>query len=853
MVYLVSPMVSTITSPSHQGLGQGLEYGFLLLVHMICADEQLHIRETEALEELAERAEINGATHQAMEAILGSDDHISVAEVITSVPTDRRWETLRQVVAIAYIDGFFAPQEHRLFQQIVRQWQLDLEAVQKLLLDAQPDLKSQGGQGTLGSKHSQLSTTARFLQGAESLLSRALVEQLTEWVPEAIAHKIETAQREILLSGPEYDAAIQRCAQIAREDFKYARKALGWSHAALKTLGQRLCQDLNHLAKSDRGQSSAQEVADLLKQTRQDLMDHILKSMETVQEELRAKERSLNHFSIAFMGKTKAGKSTLHAVITKQGWDGIGVGKQRTTRYNRVYEWKNIRIIDTPGIGAPGGKTDEEIASGVVAEADVICYVVTDDSIQESEFQFLQTLKERTKPLIVLLNIKLNLRDRRRLEHFLKNPDKQFALDGRNGIGGHIERIRRYAQEHYPNAFLEIIPVMLLAAQMAQEPEHQEQSAKLFKASRMQDFLDAIRMSLIEYGPIRRSQTLLGSTVSAIDGPRQWIDQQAVEYKTLAERLEVKWEELKAQVQQAEVDAQDRLKASIQETFEIVRKNVPGFADQHWDVDGDRLQHQWNDLFKDIAFETRINHAQQQAGEYFQTQIHEVLEEIRTELDLLDRLQHNQKQQFHFQAHNQGWGDKNTIRIGGMVLAALGAASIFIPPLAAAGLLITGLGTVVGLVANLFKSHEQKKNEAVEKITESLYQQLRSQEQDITKQAAQHLKAYSHSTAEKLDDYFKNLAQEVDELSIYFLSANKELNKSENSLNYSYAKRIIDWATDIQEPLNDMTIRRRIHSVERVFGKSMEIKPKGDHLELPKNAETLSTILQEEISICRLN
>ncbi|MEM9217911.1 MAG: GTPase [Cyanobacteria bacterium P01_F01_bin.150] len=342
-------MVSTISSPSHQNLNTDLDYGFLLLVHVICADEQLHILETEALQELAERAEINSVTHQAMEAILGSDEYISVDEVITSVPTVLRWETLQQVVAIAYIDGFFAPQERHLFNQIIQKWQLDAKAVQELLLKAQPDLRSQGSQRTLGSQRSDqsLSMPARFLKGAETLLSRALVEQLTELAPKAIAHKIETIQREILLAGPEYDEAIQRCAKVASEDFKYAQRSLVGSYQTLKELGHSLGKDIDEIAQAHEQQTSAQEVAMLLQKTRQELNHRILKSMETVQREFKAKERSLSHFSIAFMGKTKVGKSTLHAVITKQGWDGIGVGKQRTTRHNQVYEWKNIRIIDT--------------------------------------------------------------------------------------------------------------------------------------------------------------------------------------------------------------------------------------------------------------------------------------------------------------------------------------------------------------------------------------------------------------------------------------------------------------------------------------------------------------------------
>lgn len=45
-------------------------------------------------------------------------------------------------------------------------------------------------------------------------------------------------------------------------------------------------------------------------------------------------------------------------------------------------------------------------------------------------------------------------------------------MNSRSGLGGHIERIRRYAKQHYANDYFEIIPVMLLAAQMSREVEH---------------------------------------------------------------------------------------------------------------------------------------------------------------------------------------------------------------------------------------------------------------------------------------------------------------------------------------------------------------------------------------------
>ena len=110
-------------------------------------------------------------------------------------------------------------------------------------------------------------------------------------------------------------------------------------------------------------------------------------------------------------------------------------------------------------------------------------------------------------------------------------------MNSTNGLGGHIELIRRYAKQHYANDYFDVIPVMLLAAQMSREAEHQEHKDELFKASRIQDFLDAIRVSLVDYGVIRRSQTLLGSTVGAIEEPNKWVTKELEAYQNLTNHL----------------------------------------------------------------------------------------------------------------------------------------------------------------------------------------------------------------------------------------------------------------------------------------------------------------------------
>ncbi|MBF2077006.1 MAG: 50S ribosome-binding GTPase, partial [Synechococcales cyanobacterium T60_A2020_003] len=827
----------------HQSLA--IDYGFLLLTHAVCADQQIHNREAKALRELAHQVQINEATIQEMDKILGQDDNqISIEKAVQNVPREQRMEVLRQVMAIAYVDGYFSPLERELITRIAQFWNISPNAIEQILEHAQGLYEEQINNSGDEDK-AALSVGAKILKRAESLLSRTLITKLADIAPEGVGQRIEQLQREILLAGPEYDEAIQQCAKIAKEDFKYSNQALRMTYEILRNLGNELQQDIQKIKQTTTGQGqyqTAKDVAEQLEKTRQSLSAEILRNLESVREALKAKERALNHFSIAFMGKTKAGKSTLHAIITKEGWEAIGVGKQRTTRYNRVYEWKNIRIIDTPGIGAPGGETDEEVARSVIEEADVICYVVTDDSIQESEFAFLKVLKEKTKPLIVLLNIHQNLRDSRRLEHFLKNPDRYFALEGKSGIGGHLNRIQRYAQQHYSNDYLDLVPAMLLAAQMAQEPAHEAHSKHLFQASHIQDFLDSIRKSLIDHGAIRRSQTLLGSTVGSIDTPQRWISQQATAYKNLKNQLEEKRQSLKQQLQKAQHDNWEKLQQDIKEIFRTAFDQITPFAEEHWDAKESAMQSGWSTKLNSMYFEERLKTASENGSQSFQRDVKEMLEEIGNELKLISQLQ---GRSFTFTEQDSSFFDKDFVRISGMILVAAGAVLAFIfPPLGFLGL----AGGAVSLLANLFKSKAQKRHEAVERISEALRQQLEQHQEKVLQQVEQNFDEYCQSVANGVETYFLELIRRIEEIAVQLKAAEGKLSTAANYLNRAYAKRIIDWASDEYEPLTDVSIGRKIRKVNRVFGQRIQIQTTMP-LKLRKSQEEICKILQEKIEV----
>ncbi len=832
-------MIPTISSQPYAAL----DYSFLLLTHLICADQQIHCQESRALRDLADQAAINEATLLEVDKILGQEDTlISLETVAQNIPIGQRSEALRQVLAIAYIDGYFSPLEREFVDRLAQLWGIYGHEIEQRLAEAQglSRWKRQDDDADDG-----LSVGAQLLKGAESLLSRSLITKLAELAPDHIGQRIERLQREILLSGPEYDEAIQQCAKIAKEDFKYSDQALRITFNILNDLGTGLQQVIADIKQKTAGQGQSQtakSVAEQLEKTQQNLSTEILHDLEAVREALEAKQRALNHFSIAFMGRTKAGKSTLHAVITGEGWEAIGIGKLRTTRYNRVYEWKNIRIIDTPGIGAPGGKTDEEVARSIIEEADVICYVVTNDGIQEAEFAFLKVLKEKTKPLIVLLNIQCNLCDSRRLERFLKTPDQCFALEGKSGIGGHLNRINRYAKQHYANDYLEVIPAMLLAAQLAREPEHAKQSKQLFQASRIQDFLDSIRASLIDYGAIRRSQTLLGSTVGSIDTPHRWIAQQAIAYNDLATQLQVKRQDLKQQIDTAQKDNWERLKQQIKEIFQTAFDQITPFAENHWDANENQMMSGWKETLKSLEFERRLETAVQRASQQFEREVQETLEEIGNELRLINRLQSGS---FKFTEQDANFIDKDFVRISGMVLLAAGTILAFVFP--ALGLLGV-VGGAASWFAGQFKSRDQKRHEAVKNISTSLQQQLDEQQEAVLQQAKETFEEYCQSVAVAVDHYFEKLIQGTEAIAAQLQSAQGKLLTVANYLNRAYAKRIIDWATGQYEPLTDVAISKKIRKVHRVFGHSLQIQTT-TALTLTKSQDEICKVLQERVSI----
>lgn len=309
-----------------QSLDEELDYQFLLVTQMVCADQQIHREESKALHELAQQSKLEKPTLLEMEKILAQDERqLSVEYIASRVAPRHRNEAMWQILSIAYVDGFCSALERQMARQVAQIWGWSNGEVERQIGEAGAfaDTRFIGD----GDKE-QISLGARMLKNADSLLSKALVDKLATFGGKQ--QKVEQLRREILLSGPEYDEAIRQCAVIAEKDYSFAEIALKYTDKALQNLGinlQKVIQEIKDKSSGKGEANSAQEVASQLEEICKELTAKIITEIDGVKESLRSKEQALSHFSIAFMGKTKAGKSTLHAIITNDGWDAIGVGK----------------------------------------------------------------------------------------------------------------------------------------------------------------------------------------------------------------------------------------------------------------------------------------------------------------------------------------------------------------------------------------------------------------------------------------------------------------------------------------------------------------------------------------------
>ncbi|MEG4217826.1 hypothetical protein QUA27_21030 [Microcoleus sp. Pol14C6] len=325
------------------------------------------------------------------------------------------------------------------------------------------------------------------------------------------------------------------------------------------------------------------------------------------------------------------------------------------------------------------------------------------------------------------------------------------------------------------------------------------------------------------------------------------MNQQALVYENLTETLKNKREGIQKDIKKAAKDSQESLLQQIKGIFQDAIKAVPSFAEDHWNCNEVTMKQGWEQKLKALRFEKRLNSAYQETSQKFNNEVQEVLEEIGNELQLISQLG---SRDFNFPEQDSN-NYRDIVRIGGGILGIAGTIiALFVASPVA---IFIGIGTgVFSMMTGLFKSKGEKRREAVLNISTSLETQLNTQRQKTLQQAQRDLGKYSDSVTANINSYFEKLIEGLEAIATQLEEAKNKLSGAANYLNRAYAKRIIDWCVEANEPLTDERIAETIAKVHRDFGRNMKIVTKSKVQRL-KSLEDIKHILQEDISFSYLN
>lgn len=147
-----------------------------------------------------------------------------------------------------------------------------------------------------------------------------------------------------------------------------------------------------------------------------------------IQEDIKALEKIDDCIpTVALLGRTKAGKSTIFSALSHKCPEFIGNGKQRTSKVVVGTYIDGIRFVDTPGLDAAiqKGRIDEKRAFEVTHYADYVCIVVSNDTIGNKVENCIKGLVNNGMPLLIVTNNKgIEFSEEDDIQTFIKSSGK---------------------------------------------------------------------------------------------------------------------------------------------------------------------------------------------------------------------------------------------------------------------------------------------------------------------------------------------------------------------------------------------------------------------------------------------
>lgn len=749
---------------------------YLLGCYMVIVDKEINQMEVDVLDNYLPLSKEDELYHQRMQIFSDDEERMKLKDILDKLvmanySVAQKTEIVTLLARIAYGDDYMASSELELLIKVGKLLKLDIgQIIEETQSESNKRIDS-----------SQLSSLKRF------------VGKMENTIYQSFANSDKKSVVDMMLGGLGYSASIAQITEDAEKDLARVTRIID-------DLNSMLNEEYNHLASikpsSKKVSKEVLKIEQIIQGIRGSFNEIIDNSLTNNRDVLDKKRRNIRYFTIAFMGRTKAGKSTLHKVITQQKNDDIGVGKLRTTRYNRSWYWNKLRIVDTPGIGAPGGEADTEIAKSIIDEADVVCYVVTSDSIQETEFDFFSTIKERNKPLYIILNVKSNLNQAIRLKRFIANPDDWRLGDGPQSIKGHIERIHDKLDGKYNMDAVRIIPIHLLAAQIALSGEQDSKTSKiLFEASNISEFTNSVKKEVQLSGSLKKSLSVIDGTSYQINTIWHKI---YTDLKSLKEGNEVLKKKqaknhmfFKKELAQVEQYLMDIFKNTKKE----FKNRASTFASEHYD--DEEAGKAWSN---DAVVKSINKRLEQQIQERF----NDLNEKIKSELEEMIMDMRISLATNNIGSNVSGESVTNT-RLAANVFVSVISATLFVwNPLGWSVAVLAVVGIIGSFLSSLFTSKSEKIRKATDKLRKQLYDSIDSGIDKNLKQVLENTRKSINDTYKSIDSVLKAYTKNADDIITDMDRLVKQVQEKENAINSLVSLRILDFVG--KNPVKEISI-----------------------------------------------
>ncbi len=810
-----------------------------VLGYLIVLNNQVHSYELNALESYLKTVGLN-LEDTCLDAIIrGSDESVSLSssrEAFSNENPKVKLCLIYMMYVISCVDNHFAESENQYIRDMLKYTDVsseDLITIKGMALEEAGNIRAQNN--TIFIRYpseSRKTIWARIIAWIKKIINKLLgrkeptpEERIGEY-KEIIENCSEIANEDLGVVEPAYNKVINRCQDTIQAIEEYKRSLsleTGLSASVAKTI-ECFVEMLNT------------EVVD---QTKKELLA------------LEQKKNTISDFTISLLGRTKAGKSTLHSILTQQGRDRIGVGKQRTTRYNWVYQWNLLRIIDTPGVGSAeaDGRKDEEIAESVLGESDIICFVVADDSILKDILEFIEKVAQLNKPVIILLNHKENIRTDVKFRRFIDKPDQWMNEKSESSLKGHENRIRKYANDRGFGKLVNVYPVFLLPALMSEESDYVEYRDLLWKSSNLDGFIDQISSWVLRSGRIKRSQTILDETANVFTRARESI---GVSVKFIDDQISFLEKERQDKIHQLKATKNgvvDNIQYILEDNYGDLADNKALLFAEEYIGSGTRtgkdVGEKWVAYMERIQFEQNLRSEIDVAINVFKDKVDRTVKELFEDLFYSVNASLNVNQidipiQFDI---------KNVVNL---TSSALGATVLILAtvigmsnPITLALSIVGVLGALLGVFLADKKTRRQK---AIDKIYTTIRDEIRKGLPDRIKELTDQINDQLNNAVDNIDSVFKDLIiglkwtrQMSDKIETDY---NTEIEKTEKA----YAWRIIQFLESKNEELDMEKIDSEIISVDRSNRDSIIIKTRSAHR---VHTDILNTVLAEDIIIKR--